>query len=156
LEAIAYFRARNRNNAYHTVIREFQDSGLSQATVARRLGKRPEIISRLLGAPGNWTLDTISDLLFAISGAESTYGLSYPLEKPVRNDTQPEWVDQPSTETKREASSAMEANERNVKFRLVDQGTARRLGKVPQSTTHQQELIRALPQNTLGVQGASA
>lgn len=92
LEAVAYFRARNRNNAYHAVIQEFQDSGLSQATIARRLGKRPEIINRLLGAPGNWTLDTISDLLFAISGAEATYELNYPLENAPRNLTQPEWL----------------------------------------------------------------
>lgn len=93
LEAIAYFRARNRNNVYHAVIQEYQDSGLSQATIARRLGKAPETVNRLLGAPGNWTLDTISDLLFAISGAEPTYELNYPLERATRNLTQPEWLD---------------------------------------------------------------
>src|SRR5947209_2537173 len=30
----------------------------------------PEVITRLLGAPGNWTLETISDLLLGIAGEE--------------------------------------------------------------------------------------
>ena len=93
LETVAYFRARNRNNAYHAVILEYQNSGVSQATVARRLGKRPEIISRLLGAPGNWTLDTTSDLLLAISGSEETHETLSPFEAPQRNFNAPEWVD---------------------------------------------------------------
>jgi hypothetical protein len=74
---------------------EFQNSGLSQADLARRLGKRPEIISRLLGAPGNWGLDTVSDLLFAISGAEPDYAVSYPFDVPARNDVQPHWLGAP-------------------------------------------------------------
>jgi hypothetical protein len=149
LAALAYFRARNRNNAYHAVIREFQDSGLSQATIARRLDKRPEIISRLLGAPGNWTLDTVSDLLFAISGAEPTYELSYPLEKPARNDTCPEWliqpqphkksIDIPHQKAKHDVSSAVEANARNATPLPIDRDAASRLERMPQSATHRQE-----------------
>ena len=34
--------------------------------MARRIHKRPEQITRLLGAPGNWTLDTVSDLLLGM------------------------------------------------------------------------------------------
>jgi hypothetical protein len=90
--ALAYFRARHRGRVYEAVIQEFLRSGITQATLARRMGKRPEQINRLLGAPGNWTLDTVSDLLFAISGAEPEYGVRYPLNEPLRNYRQPDWL----------------------------------------------------------------
>jgi hypothetical protein len=89
---LAYFQARNRSRVYEAVLQEFLRSDLTKAVLARRAGKRPEQINRLLGAPGNWTLDTVSDLLFAISGAEPVYGVQYPLKEPYRNDRQPEWL----------------------------------------------------------------
>lgn len=79
----AYLRARNRLKAFDLVQQEFQRSGINQATLAARTQKDPGQLSRLLNAPGNLTLDTISDLLFAISGAVPQYGLEYPMEKPA-------------------------------------------------------------------------
>lgn len=76
---LSYFNARNRYSAYETVISEFRKSGISQATLARRLGKGNDSISRLLSGSGNWTMDTFSSLLFAISGAEVEYKLRRPL-----------------------------------------------------------------------------
>jgi hypothetical protein len=78
---LGYVRARNRQRAYNLVIGELKKSGITQADLARRLGKAPEVVSRLLSRPRNWELDTFSDLLFAISGAVPTYGASYPLDK---------------------------------------------------------------------------
>jgi hypothetical protein len=95
LGTLAYFRARAKRRAYDLVIKEFKKSGLSQADLARRLGKGTDRICKLLGGPGNWTLDTVSDLLFAISGAEPKYGLDYALDKPARNFRQPEWLCEP-------------------------------------------------------------
>jgi hypothetical protein len=92
VSTLGYFRARNRWRAYDLVLTEFKNSELTKADLARRLGKRPEVVSRLLGAPGNWGLDTVSDLLFAISGAAVVYNTAYPLDMPARNDTQPEWL----------------------------------------------------------------
>lgn len=46
----------------------------------------------MLGGPGNWTLDTYSDLLFAIAGGEAEYGIGYPLDAVPRNQHQPEWL----------------------------------------------------------------
>ena len=89
---LGYFQARNRNRLYELVLREFEHSGISQAALARRLGKRPDQICRWLGAPGNWGLDTVSDLLFAISGAEPEYRLAYPLDSAQRNFNEPEWL----------------------------------------------------------------
>src|SRR6266850_1150188 len=81
---LVYFRARHRMKLYSLVLGEFKKSGISQAELCRRLRKGPAQISRLLGGPGNWSLDTVSDLLFAISGAEPAYELRYPLDKPGR------------------------------------------------------------------------
>ena len=91
--AFTYFRVRNKQRLYELVLDEFMKSGLSQAELARRLKKAPEIVCRLLGAPGNWRLDTASDLLFAISGAEVSYGIAYPLERGPRNDTELDWLE---------------------------------------------------------------
>lgn len=68
--ALGYFRARLRNNLHELVLTQFikqeANDGTKRADVARRIRKRPEQITRLLGAPGNWTLDTVSDLLLAM------------------------------------------------------------------------------------------
>lgn len=74
---LSYMRERHRGNVYDLVLNEFEKSGLTQAVIADRLGKAPEVISRWLGAPGNWTLDTVSDLLFSMSGAEPSYSIHY-------------------------------------------------------------------------------
>lgn len=89
---LEYMQTRNRMHAFTLVQKEFERSGISQAELADRLGKGPDVVCRVLGAPGNWTLDTVSDYLWAISGAEIDYKLSYPLEKPARNNARPEWL----------------------------------------------------------------
>lgn len=82
LGKLAYFRERYRDRLYELVVEEFlkqEASGVTRAEVARRIGRRPEQITRWLGAPGNWTLETVSDLLLAIAKAEPEVGL-LPLE----------------------------------------------------------------------------
>lgn len=74
-----YFRQRQRNRFYELVIREFLKSGLTKAALARRMGRKPEQITRWLSAPSNWTLDTVSDLLLAICKGELEDKVSYPL-----------------------------------------------------------------------------
>lgn len=64
---LGYLRARAQNNAHDCVLQVFLDEaksrGVTKAYIARRLGKRPEVIGRWLTAPGNWVLDTIAELL---------------------------------------------------------------------------------------------
>ena len=89
---LGYFQARNRYHVYDLVMNEFAASGISQAELARRLGKGTDVVCRWLGGPGNWTLDTMSDLLFAISGATPVFDVEHPLARPPRNQTGPEWL----------------------------------------------------------------
>ena len=89
LGTLSYFRERFRDRLYDLVMEEFlkqdAETGLTRADVARRIGRRPEQITRWFGAPGNWTLETVSDLLLAIARAEPDVTL-LPLEgRPVRN-----------------------------------------------------------------------
>lgn len=100
-----YLRSRNKHRLYSLVIREFKKSGLSQADLARRLGKKPDVVCRWLATPGNWQIDTVSDLLFAISGAVPRHELDFPLEKPQRNDNRPEWLIDPTIPNPTETGS---------------------------------------------------
>jgi hypothetical protein len=72
---LAYVSTRTQLRAYTLVIKELKNSGITQAQLAKRLGKAPEVISRMLSRPGNWEMKTFSELLFAISGAVPTFGI---------------------------------------------------------------------------------
>lgn len=104
---IAYFKTRNKLKAFTLVHKEFERSGITKADLAKRLGKGADRVSHILAAPGNWTLDTVSELLFAISGAEPIYDLAYPLDKPPRNQRKPEWLEAPAIKTTTVASTAI-------------------------------------------------
>jgi hypothetical protein len=69
---LAYFRARQSNRVYESVFKAFVGAEITKADLARRLKKKPEQITRWLSGPGNWTLDTVSDLLLAL-GSEMTF-----------------------------------------------------------------------------------
>ncbi len=71
---LEYLQERLRNNLYNFIVSKFlerhENYGLTQAALARRIGCDPGRLSKLLGAPGNWTIGTISDLLVGISAEE--------------------------------------------------------------------------------------
>ena len=89
LGTLSYFRERFRDRLYDLVMEEFlkQDAknGLTRAEVARRIGRRPEQITRWFSAPGNWTLETVSDLLLAVAKSEPGVKLLSLEGRPVRN-----------------------------------------------------------------------
>jgi DNA-binding phage protein len=72
--ARAYLNERARNNFYDYVLRRFQEAAekhqLTKAQLARRIGLGPDRITKVLGSPGNWTLDTITELLVGICREE--------------------------------------------------------------------------------------
>ena len=68
-----YFQRRLRDRCFDFIIGRFlreQANGLTKAKLARRIGKPPEVVNRWLAAPGNLTLDSISDLLLGICAEE--------------------------------------------------------------------------------------
>jgi hypothetical protein len=82
--SLAYFRTRMRMRMFTLVRREFAKTGITKAELAERLGKGADQINHWLATPGNWTLDSLSDLLFATTGAELASEVVYPLEKSKR------------------------------------------------------------------------
>ena len=90
--SLAFARARNRNKANSLLLKLFQESGLSKKEIADMLGKKPEQITRWLGGPGNVTLDTISDLAFAMQGNFIEILTRDELSKAKSNHSSPEWI----------------------------------------------------------------
>ena len=71
--SLAYLQERTRNQLFDFILKKFleaQENGLTKAKLARRIHRSPEVITRLLGSPGNWTISTISDLLAGIAAEE--------------------------------------------------------------------------------------
>jgi len=67
--ALGYVTQTARDDVFDMVANACVEAGVTRANIARRLGKDPAQVSRLLNSPGNWTIDTIAELLFAIDGS---------------------------------------------------------------------------------------
>lgn len=68
-----YFQERLRGRIFDYLLSCFireQANGLTKAKLARRIGKAPEVVNRLLAGPSNLTLDSISDLLIGVCAEE--------------------------------------------------------------------------------------
>ena len=66
----AYLGRRAQNKYYDYVMAKFQKAGITQAELARRIGKGPDRVNRLLSNPGNWTIETVAVLLAGICSDE--------------------------------------------------------------------------------------
>ena len=70
---LAYLQERTRNQLFQFILAKFieaEANGMTKAKLARRINKSADVVERLLGAPGDWTISTISDLLAGIAGEE--------------------------------------------------------------------------------------
>lgn len=89
---ISYARARGKNKAHSLMLDLFSESGLSKTQLANMLGKKPEQITRWLSGPGNMTMETFSDLVFAVSGCFIDIKISDDLSKGKSNRRSPGWL----------------------------------------------------------------
>ena len=75
---IYYYRQRQKNRIFQSVVAFFAERaeryGLTKSAIADSLGKDRAQVTRWLSGPGNWELDTISDLLLAM-GAEMDHNI---------------------------------------------------------------------------------
>lgn len=81
-----------RLELHNLVLSAFVREGITRKELAARLGKDQAQISRLLGGPGNWTIDTAAQLLFGINGNVVEVAEKDPRHACPRNDTAPEWL----------------------------------------------------------------
>src|SRR5277367_1629656 len=109
LDTFFYWRARAKREAYDLVISEFKKSGITKTELARRLGKNLPEVSRMLGGPANWTISTVSDLLFAITGGIPKWSIVFP-RRSKRNETQPHWLTEDDNPLMKIASSSPSSN----------------------------------------------
>jgi transcriptional regulator with XRE-family HTH domain len=88
----SYFEQRFRNRIYegvvHALENECKAKKWKRKDLAERTGRKESQISRWLSGPGNWTLDTVSDLLFAID-AELDFKVTGFKDKKKKNEYHP-------------------------------------------------------------------
>ena len=75
---LGYFRMRTRMRMFTLVRKEFEKANITKAELAKRLGKGAGQVNRWLATPRNWTLDTLSDLLYATTGTELSSNIAHP------------------------------------------------------------------------------
>jgi hypothetical protein len=79
-------RAQNKFFDYvHAKLREAEKAGLKRSDLARRIGKTPSRLSHVLAEPGNWTIDTVTELLIGICNEEIEPASRSVLGRPPRN-----------------------------------------------------------------------
>jgi|JI10StandDraft_1071094.scaffolds.fasta_scaffold331781_3 hypothetical protein len=82
---LAYVAEATRDALFDLITRRFMESGLTKAGLAKRLGKDASQVTRLLSLPGNWTIDTCAELLFAIDGSMLSVNGYKPLSQRPHN-----------------------------------------------------------------------
>ena len=89
---LSYVARKLKNDFYHQVMDAFIKSGISQADLAKKLDADKGQLSRQLSAPGNWTIDTVAKMLFAINGHVFVPQTLDVDSRAPANMTQPTWL----------------------------------------------------------------
>lgn len=132
---LAYARARARNKAHAQLLLAMKDSGITRADLARMLGKRPEQLTRWLGGPGNLTIDTLADILFATQGVMLDFVRDDVLAKPPRNNVGPDWLDGAAPKVRPQKASSAPAGSIRTKPAVATVTISIEAGANPASPT---------------------
>jgi hypothetical protein len=88
----SYFEQRFRNRIYEAVIKAVEEAAAAnkwkRKDLATRSGKKASQITKWFSGPGNWTLDTVSNLLYSID-AELDFKVTKFSEKQKANEFHP-------------------------------------------------------------------
>lgn len=137
----AYFQNRTKNRVHNLVLTKFRkerDAGrLTQAQLARRMGKTPDQISRILSYPSNLGLEMVSDLLLAIAGEELDATSSDPQRRPAANARSRAMLTEPP-ELRVERTGAGSSG---VKLLMVDGGGRLRINAASSASTARPQLV---------------
>lgn len=130
---LAYFRARLSNRIHEIVLTEFvareSEGCINRAELARRIRRKPEQITRWLGSPGNWTLDTVSDLLLGMGlepalSLQNVTGTQTPVVIPWSSPTVVFLIPTLDQQTPEEVAKDMiEGNHKSLYFGLKEESS---------------------------------
>lgn len=98
--ALGYVTEAAREEMFDMIATACVEAGVMRSQIAKRLGKDPAVVTRQLSAPGNWTIDTISEYLFAINGRLVRASSYCPVEQAVANNRHANCLDEPYSELK--------------------------------------------------------
>jgi plasmid maintenance system antidote protein VapI len=98
----ALFAETNRNRVYDKVMEALEraatESAVTQAQIAKTIGRKPSQVSAWLSGPSNWTLDTVSNLLRAIN-ASMDYAVVFDSDRIQSNLKHPALIEPVNTGT---------------------------------------------------------
>ena len=86
---LGYVSQYTKDAMFDFVTTAFIESGLSKSSLAKRLGKDPAQLTRILHQPGNWTIETCAELLFAINGSLFLIDEYWPMQMKECQDRSP-------------------------------------------------------------------
>lgn len=88
---LSYMAGLARDRIHQVILHAFEESGLTKAQLARRLGMDKSRLSRILNTSSNITAETMGEVLFAIDGSCPAVSRNWPLKEQPRNLREPEW-----------------------------------------------------------------
>lgn len=75
---IEFISIRNQHNAHNLILKSLKNSGISQKELSEITGIDEGSISRVVSFPRNVELNTLSKIVFALSGAAISFTLEFP------------------------------------------------------------------------------
>lgn len=85
LYTLKYMASNARHLALECLRGAFDEAGITNATLSKRLNWDRSRISRLLNTPSNMTMETLGEMLFAIDGSAPVFTCNKPLDEKPSN-----------------------------------------------------------------------